>query len=92
MVKVTPTGGRRMSAPDPFTDPHALDWPQFDLTMMEQHGGSWVAAIVRTRTYLGKGETPDVAWTEGRAAAARLGLSPAEIEVFAVCRPEDAWF
>jgi hypothetical protein len=67
-------------------------WPQFHPKMMREYGGNWVAVITRTRTYLGKGKTPEEAHLAGRDAAARRGLDPDELSVYAVCRPEDAWF
>jgi hypothetical protein len=73
-------------------EPRPHDWPQYDPEMMREHGGRWVAVIPLSRTYLESGETPDQAMAAGRKTADRRGLNPNEVAVFAVCKPEDAWF
>ena len=80
-----------MAHPPVPTDPPDT-WPQYDVEMMRKYGGKWIAVITTTHTYLGCGANPKEAMSAGRQAARERHLDPDTVAVFAVSRPENAWF
>lgn len=65
-------------------------WPLYDGRMMVEYGGRFVAAV--GRYMLCDTATQEEAVALGLAAVAEHGLNPADLRVYAICRPEDAWF